>query len=665
MRPQFRHSTFLVAVVATGVLIGACTPQFKNTAPTANAGESRTVARNTLVTLGGSATDPEDKAFTFAWSLTSKPEGSAAALTGETTATPSFTTDKAGDYVVQLVVNDTTDNSAPATVTITAVNAKPVAAVPEAQTVLHGVALTLSGAESSDPDADPLTFTWTIAEKPEGATGTLADAELETSTFTPDLPGEWVLQLVVNDGFEASEPATVTVTATNTKPVAAAGTDRALSPGKAVVLDGSASEDADDDELSFQWTLASKPEGSAARLEGDTTATPRFTADVRGLYTVSLVVNDGFESSVEDTIVVEATDFVAVAFGPSVSLRKLVGDELVEVGTASLPATGILPGHTFFSFAQHPTRPWLYATSTADWQTGDRWGWGNGRIDRFRVSGTGLVYDGAAFKYDVTSHPSAALAPCSTISSDFEGQVGQCAPVTGVFSPDGTRFFVQEDYADKLNVFAVDPDTGDLTLVALGAPTNLHGLVGHPTAPYLYNGGRAIHLLEDGSTELTQGSSSDAGGNGGLVAGEYLFATNQSVNELVAYSLADPAAPVRQVALGIGPNQCRAFAANQTQSRFVAVGRDSVATVAFDGAGFTLENRVTFEEAERVENRSVTFVDGDRRAVVAWFQRDTTKESTWNGGFSLYSISADGQLASTAKVELGGPSRVVSLLNIP
>lgn len=42
----------------------------------------------------------------------------------------------------------------------------------------------------------------------------------------------------------------------------------------------------------YQWTMTSRPIGSAAVLTGATTATPAFTPDVGGLYTFSLVVNN-------------------------------------------------------------------------------------------------------------------------------------------------------------------------------------------------------------------------------------------------------------------------------------------------------------------------------------------------------------------------------------
>jgi hypothetical protein len=93
-----------------------------NTPPVADAGPNQEVATGSTVELDGSGSfDVNGDPLTYAWTLTSKPELSTAALTGATTVSPEFTADLAGTYVVSLVVNDGTVNSAPDTVTITAV----------------------------------------------------------------------------------------------------------------------------------------------------------------------------------------------------------------------------------------------------------------------------------------------------------------------------------------------------------------------------------------------------------------------------------------------------------------------------------------------------------------------------------------------------------------
>jgi hypothetical protein len=73
------------------------------------------------VTLDGTgSTDADGNPLTFRWSFTFRPLGSTATLSGPTLSNPTFVPDKAGTYVAQLIVNDGTVDSAPATVGIAA-----------------------------------------------------------------------------------------------------------------------------------------------------------------------------------------------------------------------------------------------------------------------------------------------------------------------------------------------------------------------------------------------------------------------------------------------------------------------------------------------------------------------------------------------------------------
>ena len=92
----------------------------------------------------------------------------------------------------------------------------------------------------------------------------------------------------------------------NGVPQANAGAAQTAVAGRLVALDGSASSDPEGDPLTYSWTLASKPAGSVAAFSAGTAARPSFTADAAGVYTASLIVNDGKSSSAPSTVTVTA-----------------------------------------------------------------------------------------------------------------------------------------------------------------------------------------------------------------------------------------------------------------------------------------------------------------------------------------------------------------------
>jgi len=70
-------------------------------------------------------------------------------------------------------------------------------------------------------------------------------------SFTANKSGNYVLELIVNDGRLDSLPVTVTISTLNSRPVADAGADQ-IAGQSLILLDGTASSDADKDPLSYQ-----------------------------------------------------------------------------------------------------------------------------------------------------------------------------------------------------------------------------------------------------------------------------------------------------------------------------------------------------------------------------------------------------------------------------
>jgi len=97
------------------------------TDPVAIPGRDRRTTVGAEVKLDGSASfAPEGSSLTWDWALVSVPRGSAAALSGADSATPSLVPDRDGVYVAQLIVKDGPRHSKPSTVSITAAVAQPI-----------------------------------------------------------------------------------------------------------------------------------------------------------------------------------------------------------------------------------------------------------------------------------------------------------------------------------------------------------------------------------------------------------------------------------------------------------------------------------------------------------------------------------------------------------
>jgi hypothetical protein len=139
------------------------------------------------------------------------------------------------------------------------------------QTVPVGTVVILDGSKSTDVNGDPLTYSWTIVSAPVGSTAQISDSSAVNPKFTIDKPGNYTLQLVVNDGFLASTPAQVTISTSNSAPVAVAGGDQQVLAGTPIQLDGSKSYDIDGDALTYKWTLIG-PQGSGSFLSDSTSS---------------------------------------------------------------------------------------------------------------------------------------------------------------------------------------------------------------------------------------------------------------------------------------------------------------------------------------------------------------------------------------------------------
>jgi hypothetical protein len=161
---------------------------------------------------------------------------------------------------------------------------------------------------AADPNLDALEYGIVTT-----APGMRIDPNTGLISWTP-VAGNYEVMAAVEDagGLMNSQTFTVIVDAANEPPVADAGPDQSVSVSQTVTLDGSGSSDADNDPLTYLWSMESAPLGSGATLSDPTAVTPGFVADLQGTYVVQLIVNDGLENS------------AALHFGVAVTRRRLV-----------------------------------------------------------------------------------------------------------------------------------------------------------------------------------------------------------------------------------------------------------------------------------------------------------------------------------------------------
>ena len=162
--------------------------------------------------------------------------------------------DRAGTYLLQLVVNDGSRDSEPDTMSIVAsTNLPPNADAGFDQLILLPALGVLEGSASGDADLDSLSYRWTVVSQPAGSAASIGDSSAKTTALSMDLAGSYVVQLIVNDGIVDSAPDTVSLIAkTNQPPVADAGSDREVLLSEPAILDGDASSDPDGDPLDYR-----------------------------------------------------------------------------------------------------------------------------------------------------------------------------------------------------------------------------------------------------------------------------------------------------------------------------------------------------------------------------------------------------------------------------
>jgi len=174
-----------------------------NAKPVANAGIDQFVQVGDVVALDASASsDPNKDTLSYEWTAPVD-----MSLSSTTAAKPSFTVatgTKAGVLTFNLTVSDGQGGSASESMEMTILNTAPSAMAGSDQRRVINNNINLDGSGSSDPNGDSLTYRWSVSTAPSGSTATLVDPTLAKANFTPDVEGDYTLQLEVKDSLDSA-----------------------------------------------------------------------------------------------------------------------------------------------------------------------------------------------------------------------------------------------------------------------------------------------------------------------------------------------------------------------------------------------------------------------------------------------------------------------------
>ncbi|MFK7887738.1 MAG: PKD domain-containing protein [Gammaproteobacteria bacterium] len=163
-------------------------------------------------------------------------------------------------------------------------------------------ALTLDASQSTDLDGDALRYAWRMVSAPLGSGAVIATPNAVRTQFTPDLPGDYTLELSVKDARGALSTDVLNISTRRTAPVANAGSDVTAAVGSLVDLDAIGSFDVDGSDLSYRWHIVEMPMESKASLSSSEGMQSGLQLDAEGDYVVQLIVSDGSTDSVADTM---------------------------------------------------------------------------------------------------------------------------------------------------------------------------------------------------------------------------------------------------------------------------------------------------------------------------------------------------------------------------
>jgi len=305
--------------------------------PSAGAGSDQTIASGATGFLNGFAADSDgrpDQSLSTSWEQISAPS---VTIVSTGTRSAEFTAPElaAGSAPITLEflfrVVDQNLQSATDTVVFTVqppavTPSPPIANAGPNLSVDSGTTIQLSGAGSSDPDGDIVSFAWVAQGQ-----GVLQAADTISPTFlAPTLAAgsdnvTTRIVLTVRDATDLSSSDELVITTVAppapdpVAPIANAGNDQTANPDATVQLNGAGSTDSDGTIVNFQWSQVG---GTPVVLAGSTSVVASFVAPSSSTATtlsfeLRVTDNDGLSSTDRVNVLVDASQSPPFAFaGP-------------------------------------------------------------------------------------------------------------------------------------------------------------------------------------------------------------------------------------------------------------------------------------------------------------------------------------------------------------
>src|SRR6266702_3730637 len=195
-----------------------------NVAPAVSALADATLHLGETYAADGSFTDPGADTWTAMVNYGDGSGDQALALTGMTFhLSHAYPAGQAGPFTVRVTVRDDDGGAGTAEATVTVeVNRAPVANAGPAASGAEGSAVAFDGSHSSDPDGNPLTYSWDFGDGSSGSGPTPSHTYADNGTYA--------VKLTVSDGSRSAE-ATTSAVISNVAPAVSALADATLHLG--------------------------------------------------------------------------------------------------------------------------------------------------------------------------------------------------------------------------------------------------------------------------------------------------------------------------------------------------------------------------------------------------------------------------------------------------